>query len=247
MSFSGHNRGASTILYFMTAFINLFSFYRYEWKDEIVGSWLIKFIAQDNCQVRSHIYTLTYISCSAQSIRTIDRRSCHVSLGHINQVGLKGKHTVGLVTCLAKFPHGYGWNYKVQWRIQNVALMGGMRSRSLSVTRCLPCFHFQWQLNQLREQRSDIIFYLFWGHDHRFCPNMSCCPKESWGPIKAGGPETDYVSKVKCTNDALDPSYTLPLVGDCWERGRDAGVPRRRVQQVHRLELSHHGLQRRQS
>ena len=137
MSFSGHNRGASTILYFMTAFINLFSFYRYEWKDEIVGSWLIKFIAQDNCQVRSHIYTLTYISCSAQSIRTIDRRSCHVSLGHINQVGLKGKHTVGLVTCLAKFPHGYGWNYKVQWRIQNVALMGGMRSRSLSVTRCL--------------------------------------------------------------------------------------------------------------
>merc|ERR1712039_672565 len=25
--------------------------------------------------------------------------------------------------------------------------------------------------------------------------NMSCCPKESWGPIKAGGPETDYVNK----------------------------------------------------
>ena len=24
---------------------------------------------------------------------------------------------------------------------------------------------------------------------------MSCCPKESWGPIKAGGPETDYVNK----------------------------------------------------
>ena len=91
MSISSHNRIESPILHFMIDFFHLVSCYRHDWRDESVGSCRMQFIAQENCQV---LYS--HISCSTPSTR----RTYHISLGHLNQVGLKRKLCrIGYLPC----------------------------------------------------------------------------------------------------------------------------------------------------